>query len=85
MIGVRLEVEATIITGAKTAIHNLCAAVEKAGLKVSDLVLMSLGAGQLALSKDEKRWVQCLLILEQVQQPSPFLKKTVLLQHQRCL
>lgn len=28
--------------------------MEKAGLKVSDLVLMSLGAGQLALSKDEK-------------------------------
>ncbi len=54
MIGVRLEVEATIITGAKTAIHNLLRCVEKAGLKVSDLVLMSLGAGQLALSKDEK-------------------------------
>lgn len=29
MIGVRLEVEATIITGAKTAIHNLCAAWKK--------------------------------------------------------
>ncbi|WP_018756674.1 cell division protein FtsA [Paenibacillus terrigena] len=54
MIGVRLEVEATIITGAKTAIHNLLRCVEKAGLKVKDLVLMSLAAGQLALSKDEK-------------------------------
>lgn len=54
MIGVRLEVEATIITGAKTAIHNLLRCVEKAGLKVSGLVLMSLAAGQLALSKDEK-------------------------------
>ncbi|MBP1999228.1 cell division protein FtsA [Paenibacillus shirakamiensis] len=54
MIGVRLEVEATIITGAKTAIHNLLRCVEKAGLKVTDLVLLSLGAGQLALSKDEK-------------------------------
>lgn len=54
MIGVRLEVEATIITGAKTAIHNLLRCVEKSGLKVSDLVLLSLGAGQLALSKDEK-------------------------------
>ena len=28
MIGVRLEVEATIITGAKTAIHNLRRVVE---------------------------------------------------------
>ena len=54
MIGVRLEVEAIIITGAKTAIHNLLRCVEKAGLKIKDLVLMSLGAGQLALSKDEK-------------------------------
>ncbi|GAB2702836.1 cell division protein FtsA [Paenibacillus thermoaerophilus] len=54
MIGVRLEVEATIITGAKTSIHNLLRCVEKANLKVSGLVLMSLAAGQLALSKDEK-------------------------------
>lgn len=43
MIGVRLEVEATIITGAKTPIHNLLRCVEKSGLKVKDLVLMSLG------------------------------------------
>ncbi|TBL78162.1 cell division protein FtsA [Paenibacillus thalictri] len=54
MIGVRLEVEATIITGAKTGIHNLLRVVEKAGLKVSGLILMSLASGQLALSKDEK-------------------------------
>ncbi|MGF7046160.1 cell division protein FtsA [Paenibacillus sp. DS2015] len=54
MIGVRLEVEAIIITGAKTAIHNLLRCVEKSGLKIKDLVLMSLGAGQMALSKDEK-------------------------------
>ncbi len=54
MIGVRLEVEATIITGAKTSIHNLLRCVEKADLHIKDLVLISLGAGQLALSKDEK-------------------------------
>ncbi|MBP1992790.1 cell division protein FtsA [Paenibacillus eucommiae] len=54
MIGVRLEVEATIITGAKTGIHNLLRVVEKSELKVSGLILMSLAAGQLALSKDEK-------------------------------
>jgi cell division protein FtsA len=54
MIGVRLEVEATIITGAKTAVHNLLRCVEKAGLKISGLILMSLASGQLALSKDEK-------------------------------
>ncbi|GIP39683.1 cell division protein FtsA [Paenibacillus sp. J31TS4] len=54
MIGVRLEVEATIITGSKTAIHNLRRVVEKAGLHVADLVLMSLGSGYLTLSKDER-------------------------------
>ncbi|WP_409341237.1 cell division protein FtsA [Paenibacillus sp. MBLB4367] len=54
MIGVRLEVEATIITGAKTGIHNLRRVVEKAGLHVSELALMSLASGHLTLSKDEK-------------------------------
>ncbi|WP_040948445.1 cell division protein FtsA [Gorillibacterium massiliense] len=54
MIGVRLEVEATIITGAKTAIHNLKRVVEKADLRINGLVLMSLAAGNLSLSKDEK-------------------------------
>jgi cell division protein FtsA len=54
MIGVRLEVEATIITGAKTGIHNLLRVVEKSELKVSGLILMSLASGGLALSKDEK-------------------------------
>lgn len=54
MIGVRLEVEATIITGAKTAIHNLLRCVEKSGLKAAGLILMSLASAQLSLSKDEK-------------------------------
>lgn len=54
MIGVRLEVEATIVTGTKTSIHNLIRVVEKSGLKVAGLILMSLAAGHLALSKDEK-------------------------------
>jgi len=54
MIGVRLEVDATIITGSRTAVHNLLKCVDKAGLKAADLVLMSLAAGEMALSKDEK-------------------------------
>ena len=54
MIGVRLEVEATIITGMKTPVHNLKRVVDKAGLQISGLVLMSLAAGELTLSKDEK-------------------------------
>ncbi|MGG4035359.1 cell division protein FtsA [Paenibacillus cisolokensis] len=54
MIGVRLEVEATIVTGAKTAIHNLMRCVEKAGLQISGVILMSLASGVMSLTKDEK-------------------------------
>lgn len=61
MIGVRLEVEAMIITGARTAIHNLIRCVEKADLSISGLLLMSLASGQLALSKDEKMLGTCLV------------------------
>jgi cell division protein FtsA len=55
MIGVRLEVECTIITGTKAAVHNLMRCVEKAGLKISGIVLMSLASGMMALTKDEKQ------------------------------
>ena len=54
MIGVRLEVEATIITGAKTAIHNLIRVWRKQNLRIAGIILMSLASGQLALTKDEK-------------------------------
>jgi cell division protein FtsA len=54
MIGVRLEVEATIVTGTKTAIHNLLRCVEKAGLRISGVILMSLASGVMSLTKDEK-------------------------------
>ncbi|UVI32201.1 cell division protein FtsA [Paenibacillus spongiae] len=54
MIGVRLEVEATVVTGAKTAIHNLVRCVEKANLRISGIILMSLASGQMCLTKDEK-------------------------------
>ncbi|MBW5444824.1 cell division protein FtsA [Cohnella sp. CFH 77786] len=55
MIGVRLEVECTIITGTKAAVHNLMRCVEKAGLRISGIILMSLASGMMALSKDEKQ------------------------------
>ncbi|QMV40376.1 cell division protein FtsA [Cohnella cholangitidis] len=55
MIGVRLEVECTIITGTKAAVHNLMRCVEKAGLRISGLILMSLASGMMALTKDEKQ------------------------------
>ena len=55
MIGVRLEVECTVITGTKAAIHNLIRCVEKAGLKIAGIILMPLATGMMALSKDEKQ------------------------------
>ncbi|MDB5084465.1 MAG: ftsA [Bacilli bacterium] len=54
MIGVRLEVDAYIITGAKTVVHNLLRCVERAGMVVAGLVLNSLGSATVALSADEQ-------------------------------
>ncbi len=43
MVGVRLEVEATIVTGSKTIIHNVLRCVEKANLTVDGILLLPLG------------------------------------------
>ncbi|MDI3327461.1 MAG: cell division protein FtsA [Alicyclobacillaceae bacterium] len=55
MIGVRLEVDAHIITGSRTVIHNLVRCVQRAGLEIAGLVLLPLAAGAVALSPDEKK------------------------------
>lgn len=54
MIGVRLEMEGTIITCSKTVLHNILKCVERANLQVSDICLQPLASGSVALSKDEK-------------------------------
>jgi cell division protein FtsA len=54
MIGVRLEMEGTIITGSKTILHNTLRCVEKAGLEIVDIILQPLAEGTIALSKDEQ-------------------------------
>ena len=54
MIGVRLEMEGTIITCSKTILHNILTCVERANLQVADICLQPLAAGSIALSKDEK-------------------------------
>lgn len=54
MIGVRLELEGTVVTGSKTMLHNILRCVEKAGLEVADIFLQPLAAGTIALSKDEQ-------------------------------
>src|SRR5690625_5145690 len=54
MIGVRLEMEGTIITCSKTVLHNILKCVEGANLQITDICLQPLAAGTIALSKDEK-------------------------------
>lgn len=54
MIGVRLEMEGTLITCSKTVLHNTLKCVERAGLEVLDICLAPLAEGMIALSDDEK-------------------------------
>ena len=54
MIGVRLEAEVHIITGSVTSAQNLVKCVNRAGFKVSDIVLESLAAARAVLTEDEK-------------------------------
>ncbi|MEK4801773.1 MULTISPECIES: cell division protein FtsA [Oceanobacillus] len=54
MIGVRLEMEGTIITCSRTILHNILKCVERANLEVLDICLQPLATGTIALSPDEK-------------------------------
>jgi len=54
MCGVRLETQVHIITGAVTSAQNIYKSVEKAGLKVKDLVLEPLASSYAVLEEDEK-------------------------------
>ena len=54
MIGVRLEVEAQIITCSVTGAQNLIKCVNRAGFKVNGLVLQHLAAGRSVLLPGEK-------------------------------
>jgi cell division protein FtsA len=55
MLGVRLEVEAYLITGSRTAIHNVVRCVERAGIEVANLVLSPMAASYVALMNDERK------------------------------
>jgi cell division protein FtsA len=54
MIGFRLEVETHIVTGAAASIQNVRKAVEAAGLKIVDLVVEPIAAGDAVLTTSEK-------------------------------
>ncbi|MBN1524438.1 MAG: cell division protein FtsA [Spirochaetales bacterium] len=54
MIGVRLESEVHIITGSTSSAQNIIKSVNRAGFRVSEIVLESLAASKAVLSQDEK-------------------------------
>ena len=54
MSGVRLEAEVHIITGAVTSAKNICRAIQRAGLRVYDLVLEPLASSHAVLVDDER-------------------------------
>ncbi|QTD42399.1 cell division protein FtsA [Sporosarcina sp. Te-1] len=54
MIGVRLEMDGTLITTSKTLVHNILRCVERAGLTIREIYLQPLAAGTFALTEDEK-------------------------------
>ncbi len=54
MIGVRLEAEVYIVTGAVTSVQNLLKCCEKAGLRVTDIIFEPLASSKAILSEDEK-------------------------------
>ncbi len=52
--GFRLEVEAHIVTGASASIQNLVHCVQGAGVRVMDLILQPIAAGEAVLTTAEK-------------------------------
>lgn len=54
MMGVRLEVEALIVTGAVSSLQNIMRCVFRAGLQVDELVLSTLAAGEAVLHPAER-------------------------------
>jgi cell division protein FtsA len=54
MLGVRLEVDAMIVTSPITSLRNLMRCINRAGINVSSMVLQPLAAAEVSLSADEK-------------------------------
>ena len=54
MSGVRLEVEAHIVTGAITSVQNVIRSVNRAGLSVQDIVLEPIASSEAVLYHDER-------------------------------
>lgn len=61
MTGVRLEVDAHIITGVSTSMRNLSKCVTEIGINVQGLVFSGLAAAESALTETEKELGVCLI------------------------
>lgn len=61
MTGIRLEVDAHIITGATTAIRNLSRCVSEIGINVSGAVFSGLAAAESSLTETEKELGVCMV------------------------
>jgi cell division protein FtsA len=54
MYGIRLEVQAHIITGSVSSVQNLINCCQSAGIQVNDIILEQLASADAVLSEDEK-------------------------------
>lgn len=54
MIGVRLEVDAYIITAPSASVQNLARCVQKSGIEVQGIILDPLAASEVVLTRDDK-------------------------------
>jgi cell division protein FtsA len=61
MYGVRLEANVHVVTGAVTAVQNICRSILRAGVDVRDIVLEPLASSYAVLSEDEKQMGVCLI------------------------
>ncbi|KRQ86580.1 Cell division protein FtsA [Caloramator mitchellensis] len=54
MVGVRLEVDAKLISASTTNVQNIIRTVQKAGLSVDGIIIEPLGTSAIVLNEDEK-------------------------------
>ena len=54
MLGVRLEVDAVIVTTSATCLQNLIRCIKRAGIEIEGIVLQSFANGEITLTRDEK-------------------------------
>ncbi len=61
MLGVRMEAHVHVVTGAVSAVQNMCMSVERAGLQVKDIALEPLASSFAVLEPEEREMGVCLV------------------------